>query len=145
MSLEKKNELIEKYPMSTQGSVSLHIRRGDYVSNWVHPVLPMDYYFSGLEIVKNYENILIFSDDIEWCKENLKFKKSVFVENLSNIDSIWLMSLCENNIIANSSFSWWGAFLNSNNSKKIICPKNWFGVGSGIDSTSICPYDWTII
>jgi hypothetical protein len=145
MNLEKKNELIEKYPVSTQDSVSLHVRRGDYLSNWLHPVLPVEYYHNALEIIKDYKNVLIFSDDIEWCKENFEFRNLTFVEDLSDIDSLWLMSLCNNNIIANSSFSWWGAFLNSNYSKKIIAPKIWFGQGSGIDSTSICPYDWIII
>jgi len=145
MTEEKKIELLSKFQMVKENSTSIHFRRGDYVSNPNHPVLPNDYYLNALEIIKNYENIIVFSDDVDWCRKNFKLPKITYIDGLNNIDSLWLMSLCTNNIIANSSFSWWGAYLNQNINKTIICPKRWFNTNSGIDSTQICPYDWNII
>lgn len=140
-------ETLEKLNKIAIGNcVSLHIRRTDYVvSNGFHPVLTMDYYNLALEIIKDYDNVLIFSDDIEWCKQNLSFKNMIFVENNTNIEDLWLMSLCKNNIIANSSFSWWGAWLNNNNDKKIIAPKKWFGINANLNCSDIVPTNWVKI
>jgi hypothetical protein len=145
MTEEKKSELINKYKIVEENSVSVHFRRGDYITNPNHPVLSNNYYLESLEKIKNYDNIIVFSDDIEWCKKNFKLPKITYVEGLNNIDSLWLMSLCKNNIIANSSFSWWAAYLNQNINKKIIRPKIWFSPNSSIDSSQICPYDWDIV
>nr|MBP9765905.1 alpha-1,2-fucosyltransferase [Candidatus Paceibacterota bacterium] len=84
-------------------------------------------------------------DDIEWCKNNLldlkKEGELVFVsENLNPTDSLYLISKCQHNVIANSSFSWWGAWLNQNKDKIIIAPKNW--MRSNIDTKDICPEEW---
>jgi hypothetical protein len=135
------NKLKEKYP--TEKSISMHIRRTDYVSsNGFHPVQTIEYYQSGLEIIGEYDNLLIFSDDINWCKENLKFENMTFVEGNDDVEDIWLMSMCDHNIIANSSFSWWGAWLNENRDKKIIAPKKWFGDKSNTNYSDIIPDDW---
>jgi hypothetical protein len=108
-------------------SCSVHVRRGDYLNTQhVHPVQTIDYYNKSLDIIQPKGNIFIFSDDIKWCKENFHFENCTFMENNTNIQDLRYMSLCENNIIANSSFSWWGAWLNQNENKKVICPKNWF-------------------
>jgi len=133
-------KLKEKY--STKNSVSIHIRKTDYVtSNGYHPIQPIKYYKDGLNHI-DYENILVFSDDINWCKENLKFDNIIFVEDNDDIEDLWLMSLCNHNIIANSSFSWWGAWLNNNKNKKVIAPKNWFGDKSGLNKFDIIPEKW---
>lgn len=124
-------------------SVSLHIRRSDYLtSNGFHPVQSIEYYQNAIEGVPYYENLYIFSDDIDWCKNNLGFKNMVFVEGKSNIEDLWLMSLCDHNIIANSSFSWWGAWLNNNPNKIVIAPKLWFGQHVNINSGDIVPDEW---
>ena len=124
------NNLNEKYGNVLKGNVnSLHIRRGDYVGlpNH-HPLTPIDYYKDSVKMLGDDSVYLIFSDDINWCKENLNFiKNKFFVDNLSDYEEIYLMSLCNNNIIANSTFSWWGAWLNQNPNKKVISPKIWFG------------------
>jgi hypothetical protein len=121
-------------------SVSLHIRRTDYVtSNGFHPVQNIEYYNKALDIIGNYEQLLIFSDDINWCKENLNYKKMIFIENMSSVENVWLMSLCKNNIIANSSFSWWGAWLNQNKNKTVVIPKNWFGNNVDLNTSDIYP------
>lgn len=134
------NRLKEKYP--TENSVSTHIRRTDYVSsNGYHPVQPIEYYQDGLNHI-DYENILVFSDDIKWCKENLHFDNMIFVEDNDDIEDLWLMSLCNHNIIANSSFSWWGAWLNNNKYKKVIAPNEWFGKTTGLNQLDIIPEKW---
>ncbi len=136
-----KKELFSKNNFS--GSVSMHIRRTDYVtSNGYHPVQSIEYYENALDIIGKYENLYVFSDDINWCKSNLRFKDMTFVQNSEDIDDLWMMSLCDHNIIANSSFSWWGAWLNKNTNKKVISPKRWFGEQTNLNSDDIIPVSW---
>lgn len=135
----------DNYPfIKSEKTVSLHIRRTDYVSsNGYHPVQPLSYYQQALDLL-TYDKILVFSDDIEWCKQNLKFKNIVFSEGNSNIEDLYLMSACSDNVIANSSFSWWAAWMNKNVDKKIIAPLNWFGPGGPSDK-DIIPKSWVKI
>lgn len=124
-------------------SCSIHVRRGDYLKKErrdVHPAQPIDFYKKALDIIQPKGKIFIFSDDINWCKKNFNFENIVFVEGNSNIEDLLCMSLCENNIIANSTFSWWGAWLNQNKNKKVIAPKLWFG--NKISSIDLVPEDW---
>lgn len=125
-------ELIASEPES----VSIHIRRGDYVSipkiAAVHRTLPLSYYIEAMgKIIAQKPNAHFFisSDDIGWVKEN--FPKNYPVTFISSFDipdyeELSLMSLCQHNIIANSTFSWWGAWLNQNPDKIVIAPKQWF-------------------
>jgi len=108
---------------------SVHVRRGDYLHlETFHPVLPINYYKESFNKLGDSLIYLIFSDDIPWCKKNFDFiPNKIFVNDLEDYEEIYLMSLCNNNIIANSSFGWWGAWLNQNIDKKIISPKVWFG------------------
>lgn len=118
--------LMERFGV-TENSVSLHVRRTDYLSsNGFHPVQDVDYYTTALAEVGMYDKLFVFSDDPEWCVQNLPFENMVLVEGNDDVVDMWLMSLCRDNIIANSSFSWWGAWLNENRSKKVVYPKNWF-------------------
>lgn len=109
-----------------EDTISLHIRRGDYVLNPNHPVQPISYYEQALAELPELP-VIIFSDDSEWCKEQELFSDDRFIvaEGNSTDCDLCLMSLCKCHIIANSSFSWWGAWLA--NSKQVIAPKNWFG------------------
>ena len=117
-------------------SVSLHVRRGDYISNKkaniAHGTCDLDYYQRAMSILNSkFNNVkyFVFSDDIKWCKENLKINSVIYVDSEEERDpceDIYLMSLCRHNIIANSSFSWWGAWLNKNNEKIVVTPKRWF-------------------
>lgn len=142
--LQPTTETREKLKKQITGkSVSLHIRRTDYVtSNGFHPVQTFDYYDKALEIIGDYDQLLVFSDDINWCKKNLKYENILFVENQDNVEDMWLMSLCDHNIIANSSFSWWGAWLNQNEDKIVIAPNNWFGPQSNLNESDIIPSNW---
>lgn len=116
-------------------SVSIHIRRGDYVSNQkansIHGVTSLEYYKKAIEfILKKIENpyFFIFSDDINWCKNNFEFlENKEFIDNTNNaFEDLELMKNCKHNIIANSTFSWWGAWLNQNDKKIVISPKIWW-------------------
>lgn len=132
-------------------SISIHIRRGDYITSKkarnIMVELGLDYYKKAIEIiVKKVENphFFVFSDDIEWCKKNLKieFPVEYLDKNTAgqkNANHLQLMSLCRHNIIANSSFSWWGAWLNQNTEKIIIAPKKWF---NDKDDNDIVPLKW---
>jgi hypothetical protein len=140
---EKIEEFYSKYPALNSNTVSIHIRRTDYLtSNGFHPVQPISYYEKALEIIGEHDNVFIFSDDIQWCKDNLHFKNQTFIHGQTSSEDIWLMSLCKHNIIANSSFSWWGAWLNQNKDKKVIQPYHWFSTGH---VPSLSPSDWIII
>jgi len=118
-------------------SISIHIRRGDYVenpgTNKTHGVCSLEYYKSAIRLIMERVGnpvFFIFSDDLKWARENLKVHESHEyisgnIEGESYID-MQLMSLCKHNIIANSTFSWWGAWLNQNPKKIVIAPKQWF-------------------
>lgn len=110
-------------------TTSLHVRRGDYLGlPDFHPVLPIEYYRKSLETINDNSTVLIFSDDIFWCKSNFDFiDDKIFITDLEDYEELYLMSMCNNNVIANSTFSWWGAWLNKHTDKKVVSPKVWFG------------------
>lgn len=119
-------------------SVSVHIRRGDYVQNKktadFHGNCSKEYYHKAIEYLSTKLtdfNLIFFSDDIPWVQKefnNLRYQKTYVSGNFAQNSwkDMFLMSLCDHNIIANSSFSWWGAWLNNNPEKIIIAPKRWF-------------------
>ena len=128
-----------------RNSVSLHVRRGNYLNLKNFNVLDIDYYMKAVEYIrKNVEKptFFIFSDDLEWCKNSLGFLDNcVFVDSTrTEIDDLKLMSFCQHNIIANSSFSWWGAWLNQNCKKTVIAPKDWLLNDPG--SSNVILSDW---
>lgn len=133
------NNIKIKYPeILLDNTVSLHIRRGDYLNfPHIHPTVDISYVEESIRLIGEYSFIFIFSDDKEWVTNNLKLDNMIFVENNHDFEDLWLMSLCKNNIISNSSFSWWGSFLNQNPNKKIISPSIWFGPGGQQDYNDI--------
>lgn len=150
--------------LNLQNTVAMHVRRGDYLSKPdCHPALSeTDYYQKAiLEICKynDFElplksriNFVVFSDDIAWCKANLSVPNDIttmhFVEGNSDIVDLFLMAQCKNHIIANSSFSWWAAWLAKNlffgnHYGLTIAPKTWFGPSlSHYNTTDLLPSDW---
>ena len=120
-----KYEVASKY--NPKGKVSVHVRRGNYtqLSNHHHN-LDIKYYINAFDFFEGFE-FLVFSDDIEWCKQHFISDKYTFVEGTTDVEDLYLMSQCEYNVIANSTFSWWGAFLNSNPNKVVVYPDKWFG------------------
>lgn len=133
-------------------AVSIHIRRTDYVGEGVvatyHNLCSLTYYYDAIElIVKTVPDAVffLFSDDIEWVKQNLLILfPHYFIDhnhvNESYVD-MQLMSMCKHHIIANSSFSWWGAWLNNYPNKIVIAPKKWFN-NPEIDTSDIVPESW---
>lgn len=132
-------------------AVSLHVRRGDYVNNQktnaTHGLCTLDYYRDAIRYLADraeQPQFFIFSDDLEWVKNNLKIDfPFVYVQHNRDKESyndMHLMSLCRHHIIANSSFSWWGAWLNSNIEKIVVAPKKWFA--DQTDVRDLLPDGW---
>jgi hypothetical protein len=138
--------------ISRSRSVSIHVRRGDYVTNikasLVHEVCDLDYFRNAISIVeKKYpgSTFFIFTDDVEWVKNNFigdKFR-IVSENNMSHFEELSLMTRCQNNIISNSSFSWWAAWLNANDNKFVIAPKKWFK--NVLNVYGLIPASWRVI
>ena len=108
-----KDDLLELCkPFMTEDTISLHVRRGDYIHNPNHPVAPLSFYEEALSKLPDLP-VLVFSDDPEWCREQDIFGDDRFAvaEGNSTDCDLCLMSMCKYHIIANSSYSWWGAWL----------------------------------
>lgn len=136
----------------SSNSVSVHIRRGDYITNKnaseFHGNLSLHYYYEALSYVTGRivkPLVFVFSDDIAWVKANFKTDhECVFIDFNAQQSSVWdlyLMSLCKHNIIANSSFSWWGAWLNQHQDKTVIAPKQWFA-NKSLNTQDLVPDTW---
>ena len=143
--LNKKNEYIYNDIVNTN-SVSIHVRRKDYLRmRHLSNICNIDYYNKSIKFINDkLENpkYFIFSDDHEWVKKNFKFNYELVNWNNNNNSYIdmFLMTKCKNNIIANSTFSWWGAYLNHHRKNIIICPKKW--TNNVIDIESIYLNSW---
>jgi hypothetical protein len=120
--IDECSEIVKEY----SGSISLHVRRDDYLTNENHPIQDNQYYVNALKQFPKDLPVLIFSDDIEWCKKQEIFSDDRFLisETENAYFDLYIMSQCHYHIICNSSFSWWGAWLAD--SKNVIAPKNWF-------------------
>lgn len=160
-----KSEIISKYTFSIEkiteqthfwltriknvNSISIHIRRGDYLTYNI--LLDIKYYMNSISYIQdNVEEpcFFIFSDDIEWVKENIGdvLKKEYYILDVNTQINSWqdmfLMTQCSHNIIANSSFSWWGAYLNQNKDKIVIAPKKYY---LNMLNTDMMPKEWLTI
>ena len=127
--------------------IALHIRRTDYITNPNHTSLSMSYYEKALTEFDESSEVIIFSDDPQWCMEQKLFESDRFMisETQNNYMDMCLMTLCSGHIIANSSFSWWGAWLS--NSLKVVAPSDWF-MGTNnehLDTKDIIPEYWTVV
>lgn len=116
--------------------VAIHVRRGDYVNNPFYVDLTKtSYYYNAMQLFPG-EHFMVFSDDIEWCKQQEMFKGCSFSEGHDEIQDLNIMASCKGIIIANSSFSWWAAYLSN---AKVIAPKAWYA--DGVERTK-CPSSW---
>ena len=128
-SPEARQKAYSIFPRVNHETVSIHIRRGDYTTSPdSHPPCTLEYYQKALEHFQegNY-TFLIFSDDIEYAKKIFLGQENVLFFNNDSYTDLCLMSACDHHIIANSSYSWWGAWLGRNINKKVIAPAVWFG------------------
>ena len=141
--LESCYEMIDSFDIPP---ISLHIRRTDYITNPNHTAIDISYYEKALKEFDHRE-VIVFSDDPEWCHNQSLFDDDRFLiaEGNSNYIDMCLMTLCKGHIIANSSFSWWGAWLS--NSEKIIAPSGWFEGSNNehLDTKDVIPENWIII
>ncbi len=136
----------------TDRSVSLHVRRGDYTydenASQVFEVIPVRYYTEAIQYLEDRIDpfeIFLFRDDPAWARQNLSLSgKITFVEGFSDVEDMWLMSRCDHNIIANSSFSWWVGWLNDNADKIVLAPTLWFKSGER-DTKDLISDKWTKI
>lgn len=127
-----------------KNAISIHVRRGDYLNlQYIHPVLEMDYYEKAIEYFGKKETYFIFSDDPIWCKNNFKSGNFIFDMGTPEILAFHEMSLCKHHIIANSSFSWWAAFLDSKIDKTIIAPSVYIVGEETLDDR--IPKGWIIL
>jgi hypothetical protein len=140
--------------ISQVNAISLHVRRGDYVNssitNTTHGVCSLDYYRDAIGYMSSRVErpyYFIFSDDMAWVKSNLKMDvPHKYIDHNNGADSyndMSLMSLCKHHIIANSSFSWWGSWLNPKADKIVVAPKRWFA--NNADVSDLFPKGWVVL
>jgi hypothetical protein len=147
----KPNEINRQYidRIKSTNAVSIHFRRGDYITNSearsYQGICTEEYYLNAIKHINQTvrsPHFFIFSDDIDWVKQNFPLRNNYslidFNKGRYSFEDMRLMSLCKHNIIANSSFSWWGAWLNANKNKIIISPTQWFTLAK----TEIVPPEW---
>lgn len=139
---EKYHDVLAKNP------VCIHVRRGDYLLlEYKHPVCRMNYFKKAISCFAPDSSFLVISNDIKWCKKHFKGDRFYFSENESPVVDLYLQTMCSHHIISNSSYSWWGAWLNPNPEKKVIYPAPWFGLSyaESLDTKDLCPEDWVAI
>jgi hypothetical protein len=161
----KKNEVRKKYKnYIKENSISLHFRLGDYKRSPIHEVKNISYYEKSIQFMINTINndkkkyIICFGEqneeeDINILKKNIEYLKNKFLEcefiliekSITDVEQLMLMSLMEHNIIANSTYSWWGAYFNDSLNKIVCCPKRWFSNKSNLNTNDIYPKSWILI
>jgi len=142
------NSAYEADDIYYNNSVGIHVRRGDYiksrhVSSTHGNCCPMEYYTTAMEIMKSKlsnPTFFIFSDDIPWCKENIKGEGIRYITGNKCWEDLYLMTLCRNFIIANSTFSWWGSYLSNHLDKIIISPNKWFN--NDLNVNDLIPHNY---
>ncbi len=155
---EQRAKVLTKVPVKPN-TISVHFRLGDYKGiQHVHPLMPYEYYKESIHFINgkcNVENIVYFCEDEDLAqvvntvsKLAMDFPKLTFARapsELEDWEQMLLMSCCAHNVIANSSFSWWGAYFNSNPDKIVCYPSVWFGPTVGHDTSDLCPESWNRI
>lgn len=135
----KYNDVLVKNP------VCINVRRGDYLAlEYKHPVCRMSFFNKAMSFFPSDTLFLVISDDIEWCKKYFRGSHFFFIDNEPPLVDLYLQSMCSHNIISNSTFSWWGAWLNPNPEKKVIYPDPWFGpfYKKELNTKDLCPEEW---
>lgn len=146
--IDKINNLELLKVIESTDSIMLNVRRTDYLQSSFHGVMKLDYFEKAKQIIETKikkPHYFIFSDDLDWCKKNLKWNNTTIVDHQykGNKFSLYLqlMLSCKHFIIPNSTFAWWAAWLGSNEDKIVIAPKQWF-TDSTINTSDLIPLDW---
>lgn len=143
-----KDKLTKRYQtLLAHKPASINVRRGDYLNVCDHhPVQPLSYFKDAIEIIGSNRHYLITSDDTKWCKENFIGDNFHVIEDITPVENLYLQSLCYDHIISNSTFSWWGAWLDNKRNKRVISPKQWFGPKlSHLNTKDLIPKGWLTI
>lgn len=150
--LDDEENLLIKTKIKETNSVSLHVRRGDFLNaaniNLFGDVCTLNYYTKAVELIESKvsnPHFFVFSNDLIWVKEKFKIKNVTYIDCNSGNNSwkdMCLMSLCKHNIIANSTFSWWGAWLNKKSDKIVVSPSRFL---KNDEFTDVYPDSWTKI
>lgn len=147
----------EREILNEANAVALHVRRGDYINledcKKIYAEITPDYYYRAIEYIKKraeISKIFVFSNDLKWCKENLHFDLPVsFVDGNDEghgYEDMYLMSICEHNVVTNSTFSWWAAWLNPHSEKLVIRPKEYYKIRDRFHDTSdLWPEKWLYV
>lgn len=137
----KYNDILAKKP------VCINVRRGDYLLyEYKHPVCRMAFFKKAMSLFPPDTTFMIISDGIEWCKKHFKGKQFYFVDDEPPLVDLYLQSMCSHNIISNSTFSWWGAWLNPNPEKEVVYPSPWFmPYYKDLNTKDLCPEDWIAV
>lgn len=124
--------------------ISINVRRGDYLKHPLRqPVCGMPYFRRAVKYFGKNRRFLVISDDIEWCRKKFRGNNFYFIDDEPPIIDLYLQTFCTHNIISNSTFSWWGAWLNPNSNKVVIVPKKWFGVQmKRYNLKDLIPQEW---
>lgn len=132
-----------------RGVASVQVRRGDYLQlPENHPVLSSDYYGEAVSrlMAHGISKFLVFSDDLQWCREHFNSPPFDVISDMSDIGQFELSLSCEHHVMANSTFSWWTAWLDPNPEKIVIAPKKWFGPGyAHFDTKDLIPSSWIVL
>ena len=133
------DDIINKYEQYF-GHIAIHVRRNDYLRYpHLHPVQSIEYYQKGIEMMPKDKKVLVFSDDIAWCKQNFIGERFIFMGEKDYVE-IFIMAKMKYQVISNSSFSWWGAWLSD--AEKVVAPKLWFGHAMQYSDKDIIPEHW---
>jgi Tfp pilus assembly protein PilP len=143
-----KKTLETKKKIEHSNSVAINVRRGDYLRHDYAKIfgnLDIDYYLRAVELIQTKIQeplFFVFSDDPKWVKENFNLQNIIFVGNdeFKDYEQLYLMTQCKHNIVANSSFAWWGAWLGINDGKIVIVPKYW--TRKKKNTKDVCPESW---
>lgn len=136
--------------LSEVTTCSIHVRRTDYLRlSQYHTPQSMRYYRPAMKMIQDFEPdvlFVIFSDDIGWCRKQFKSNSAFrFIEDEDDEVDFFLMTRCDHHIIANSSFSWWGAWLNDKTGKLVVAPSKWFGYAASHKTDDLYAKGWMII
>lgn len=108
----------------------------------IFKILDIDYYNNAIKLFPNHHFLIFSFDKDDWIYQNFKGDNFTIINFEDEITDFTCMSLCENNIIANSTFSWWSAYLNKNINKKVVCPEKYFELGGPHDQQDMYPKEW---
>lgn len=149
-TLSQKNSYFHN-KINSNNSIGVHIRRGDLITKpsgaELQPTCKLDYFYAGITTIANNTGnveLFLFSDDIDWCKKNFKNElPTIYVDTVGNdCEHFYLLSQCKHQVISNSTFSWWAAWLNSNRDKIVVAPADWYH-SKELNKTAIyIPEEW---